>query len=926
MMRLLSLIAVVGAALVAACASPTGKDVAPASVPQPFAGPHAVDAGARGADEGTKSAAGHVGASSPSAAPGAPPPFARVIEGAKRIDGPLVMWQKEDKVWIQLTPAQFGEPFLMSPKIRTGIGQGWVLGGLMAFSVGGAGGPQVVEFVRVYNQVRLQAMNLEVTAAAGTPEARAVASSYSPSLLGSTQVASQPDPKSKAVLVEANGLFLSDMLGIGMMLQRSFHQGYGMDSRHSSISAVRGSAAASVIETQNHFYTGNLALAQPGTAPGVHPQVPRYVPDARSLFVGLHYSLSPLPAVPMATRAADPRVGYFSTSVLDFSNDLARSPRERFVDRWRLEKKDPAAALSEPVKPIAFWIDRNVPLAYRDTIRSAILEWNKAFERIGFKNAITVQQQPDDASFDTLDTGHVSVRWMMDMNPMFGAIGPSNVDPRTGEILDADIGIEGMMLRSSRNERTQLLNGVIAGGSSNSSLAADFAAAFPNPYRPPVGLRSDDYCAYAGAAAEQMSYALDVLAARDELDPKSPEAQRFVLDYLKDSVMHEVGHVLGLRHNFRASRVYTQAQLSDPAFTRANGTSGSVMEYRAVNLARPGERAGTPFQLTLGPYDYWAIEYAYKPIAKGQEKAVLQEIAARSNEPLLAYGTDEDNNYGLDPETVQLDLGNDPVAFASKRLDIARDLFKRQETRHLSPDEDYAVLRRSLNFALADVTRSVALLARQIGGVRTLRDYPGSGREPLQPVSAQVQRQSLDLIVSAVLGADGLTLTPALQRRLAPDYLDRGEFGTATDYALPQRLLNLQRTVLGYLMSEAVAARILDSAAKVDRPQDAFTLSDLYAPITTAIWSGLESGASVPAARRDLQRDHVNRLAQALLHPLPRADARALMRVQAKTLLARLEASNRRPGRRDAETRAHLQDSAETLRQALSARLPRLGV
>jgi hypothetical protein len=241
-------------------------------------------------------------------------------------------------------------------------------------------------------------------------------------------VASQPNPDNKAVLVEANGLFLSDMLGIGMILQRAFHQGYNLDGRHTTISAVRGTPQTSVIETQNHFYTGGLAIAQPGMPgpPGVVPLVPRYLPDARSLFVGLHYSLSPLPAVPMATRRADPRVGLFSTTVLDFSNDLARTPRKRYIDRWRLEKKDPAAALSEPVKPITFWIDRNVPLAYRDTVKSAILEWNKAFERAGWHNAIAVEQQADDADWSSLEgTRLIAVRWFAIDGPGATAVGPS---------------------------------------------------------------------------------------------------------------------------------------------------------------------------------------------------------------------------------------------------------------------------------------------------------------------------------------------------------------------------------------------------------------------------------------------------------------------------------------------------------------------
>ena len=401
--------------------------------------------------------------------------------------------------------------------------------------------------------------------------------------------------------------------------------------------------------------------------------------------------------------------------------------------------------------------------------------------------------------------------------------------------------------------------------------------------------------------------------------------------------MHEVGHALGLRHNFRASRAYTEAQLSDPEFTRAYGTTGSVMEYSAVNLPSPGKRGGMPFQTTLGPYDYWAVEYAYKPMAVGAKpeevKAELLKIAERGKEPQLAFGTDEDILFGLDPEIIQGDLGADPLAFAAKRLEIARDLFKRQETRSLPPDSDYAVLRRSLGFAIGDVARAVGVLARQLGGVRTLRDYPGSGREPLLPVSATVQRQSLDLMSKAVLAADGLNLTPALQRRLAPDYLDRAEFvGEPTDFALPQRLLGLQQALLNFLMSDGLAARVLDSATKVDKPAEAFQLAELYQRLSDDVWSELGKGGvqagSIRPERRELQRSHVNRLAVALLRtsPAARADARGLTRLHARRLLTRLEAAQGRGVRADSDTAIHLADSIDTLRQALAAPLQRQGL
>ena len=896
-----------------AAATPGGL---PATPPAVLPAAQGAAAGASAAQRAPVAAAPPPPAAAAAPAPGGPPPFAVVTKDARQIDGPITAWQKDEKLWLELAPEQFGKPFMLSPKLSTGIGEAFVLGGLMAYPVSGAGGPQLVEFVRVHNTVRLQARNTDVIAKPGTPEARAVAVSYSPSLLGSAAVASQPHPQRKTVLIDASTLFLSDMLGVGMQLQRAFRQGYSLDPRNSSITAVRGSPQSLEIQTQNHYYSGNIAVPQPGTPSGVPaPTVPKYVPDSRSLFVGHHYSLAPLPEVPMVPRRADARIGLTTASVLDYGDDVARSPRVRMIERWRLEKKDPQAELSEPVRPITFWLDRNVPLKYRAVISEAILEWNKAFERIGFKDAIVVRQQADDAEFDTLDLGYPSVRWLMSAVPGFGAIGPKHVDPRSGEILDADVAFESLSSRQLRNLRAQTLPGT-----------ASFAAVLGGGHAAHAG---HEHCLFGDMAAEQLGYALDVLEARGELEPASPQTEAFVHAYMKDTLMHEIGHVLGLRHNFRASRVYSEQQLADPEFTRRNGTTGSVMEYNAINLPRPGQRGGVPFQTTLGPYDYWAIEYAYKPIAPAQENAELLRIAARSSEPLLAYGTDEDAAAGIDPETIPLDLGADPIAYAAKRLEIARDLFLRQERRELRPDESYAVLRRSLAYAIGDAGRAVGVLVRQIGGVRTLRDHPGSGRDPLQPTGAATQRQALQLIAQHVLAIDGLAVTPTLQRKLAPDFDDRGDNpALPTDYPVPQRLLDLQRVVLGQLMSDAVAARILDSVGKADRPKDAFQLSELYARLNRDIWSELAKGGNVSATRRELQREHINRIAGTLLRPSPqtRADARSLLRMQAHQLQAQLDKALQHQNTMDAATRAHLQDSAETLAQALSAKVLRAGV
>ncbi len=867
-------------------------------------------------------------------APGQAQPFSTVIKDARRIDGGLItVWQKDDRFWFELGPDDFAKPFFFGPKLASGIGENGLYGGAMLGRWGTFGRQQLVQFRRVHNQVQLLALNTAFEAPAHSPEGRAVQAAFSPSLVGSAIVASQPHPERKTVLVEATPIFLTDLLGLGIQLQRAYRQNYSFDRGNSAITAVRGKPGELVFEVQAHYATTNLALPQPGSPlpPAAQPTQPRSLPDARSLFIGVHYAFAALPAQPMRPRLADPRIGHFAVSVANFGSDLARNPRQRFVNRWRLEKKDPSAALSEPVKPITFWLDRTIPLKYRDAITRGVLGWNVAFEKIGFKDALVVKVQPDDADFDTLDVGTASIRWMTNSQPSFGAIGPSQVDPRSGEILDADISFESMSSRDLRAARAQILSGATAAGWAALMQLPDAAAAVPLAERSETVHQHGPSCEHGDLAAEQLSYALDVLAARGEVDPDSPEAERFVLAYLTDVTLHEVGHTLGLRHNFRSSRIYTRAQMNDPAFVRQHGLAGSVMEYAPINLAEPGAPEVPAFQTDLGPYDYWAIEYAYKPLAPEQEAAELQRIAARSAEPQLAYGTDEDNSLGIDPESLIMDLGDDPVAFARQRLDIARDLIQRQATRALRPDRDYNVLRRSVAYALRDMGRAGGVLARQIGGLRTLRDFPGSGRDPLQPVDAGTQRAALEQISRHFMSADAMAVPASLQRRLAPDFGERsdalfaGESNLATDFAPGMQLLALQRTLLAQLMSDGVAERLLDNEGKTSPGETGFRLGELYERLSRDLWSELDArSGDIPSARRDLQREHANRLAAQLLRPLAqgRATARSLARLQAQELVARIEAAQRRPGQ-SAEVRAHLAETGEQLRQALQARLNR---
>ncbi|HEX6138095.1 MAG TPA: zinc-dependent metalloprotease, partial [Casimicrobiaceae bacterium] len=686
-------------------------------------------------------------------------PFAEVVKDAHESKGLFNLWQKDDKVWIEIEPEQFDQPFFFKSAVNQGIGENRIFGGAMTYPFGVA---QIVVFHKHGQSVQLIAKNVHYTAKAGTPEARAVAAGFSDSLLAAAPIASQPQPERKSVLIDANALLLADIPMAASVLELAYRQPYGFDVRNSSIGRTRTQPDNVTLEVSAHYSLSRLALPPPPPATSSLPPPPFTLPDVRSMFIGYHYTFAKLPEAPMHSRAADERVGYFTTEVLDFTSDVPRTPIQRYANRWRLEKQDPAAALSEPKQPIVFWLDRNIPLRYREPIRQGILEWNKAFERIGFKDAIRVEVQPDDADFDTSDIRHASVRWQTVAKTSYGAIGPSVVDPRTGEILDADIAIDANNVRVVRNLRHEYL-----------PPRRDAFAELAQARAAPQSRAEARSCAYDDLATEEAAFGLSLLEARGDLDPDSPEVDRFVDRFLKSVTMHEVGHTLGLRHNFRASTVYTEAELADPGFTAEHGISGSVMEYNPWNLAVRGEKQGEYQMSTLGPYDYWAIEYAYKTIPAEQEPAELAKIAARSSETELAFSTDEDVAYfAVDPAVNQLDLGRDPLAYAIKRLALVRELWQRTEHLELGAGESYSVLRRNFTRGLNEASQGALYASKYVGGLTTLRDRAGSGRQPLMPVDAAKQRAALDMLANEVLSTDSFNFPPAFLRRMAVSTFD----------------------------------------------------------------------------------------------------------------------------------------------------------
>jgi hypothetical protein len=876
-----------------------------ASLPAAKTTEAAASAPAAGAPSGAASAATPPAPSAASAASLAKP-FAEVIKEAKEQPGLFPLWTKDEKVWIEIKPEQFDQPLFLQINRTRGLGAREPFTSPMLRSY-------IVEFHKLGNLVQLVAINTQFIAQEGTPIARAVRESSSDSLLSAVTVASQPHPERKSVLIEANALLLSDIPGGATELEGAYRIGYSFDARNSSFSATHNGPELTGFAVHAHYSVPKLA-APPQVAPSTPPvPPPKHLEDTRSLFLGYYYSFAKLPPK-MEPRVADDRLGHFVVRRWDYSSDIAKFPETYYVKRWRLEKKDPTAELSEPKQQIVYWIDRNVPEKYRESVKAGILEWNKAFEKIGFKDAIRVEIQPDDADFDTADAHHASVRWVVRDEQGALAIGPSRSDPRTGEILDADIEIEDGWTRLPRRVASEQL-----------------------PPRHAQPGRDDTYCDYGDAAMDELAFALDLLAARGVIDADGPEAEQYVQATLKDVVTHEVGHTLGLQHNFRASTIYTQKQLSDPAFTRTNGISGSVMDYNAVNLALQSESQGDYVMHSIGPYDYWAIEYAYKPIAPEHEREELAKIASRSNEPLLAFGNDIDAGFegpteGMDPQVNRRDLGTDPLGYASRRMELSRELWARLQTRQLKPGESYEMLRRNFLVGLTQLGNASVISAKFVGGVVYVRDHAGSGREPFTPVPADKQRAALRQITEGLLSVDSFGLQPEFVRRLTVDQFDRfrddaGLSAITPDLSLTTRMLIVQRTVLDQLMSDGVATRIEESAYRRGKGEQGFRLSELYDTMQNAIWSELKSGRDITVFRRNLQREHLRRLSATLLRPTSsvQADARALQRENAKELLVQIKAAQGR-GSLSKEARAHLAECQNTLEEALKAPLQRPGV
>jgi len=832
-------------------------------------------------------------------APGALKPMQEVLKDAKAIPGLLTLHQKDEKVWIAIRPEQFNQLMFFSYNVPRSVGERGLYGGQM-------GGAQAVVWRKVGNQVQLIAKNTEFFATPGTPQAQFVAESFSDSLLASAPLVAAPDPTNQAVLIEAQALLMTDIPGYLTKLESAYRMPFALDTRNSSFAALRNSAQLTGLEVQAHFSVPKLSAPPLTPSPVPMPSPPQATPDPRSLFVHFDYSFSLLPK-PMTPRLADERVGYFTVGRVDYTEDTAVKPRSHWIKRWRLEKQDPAAATSPVKTPVVYWLDKNIPEKYRQSVREGVLAWNPAFEKIGLQGALQVQQQTVTDEPTAMGARHAVIHWFSGADVGF-AIGPSQADPRTGEILRADIGMSDVFARSARR-----------------TFVEDWETLAQRSHV--HGGHDGQFCNYAQDAAHELHFAMDWLQSQG-LAMDGPQADKLAQQYVKDVVMHEVGHTLGLRHNFRGSTVYSLAQLQDPRFTREHGLSSSVMDYLPFNLSPANDNQGDYVMGVLGVYDHWAIAYGYSLFDPAQEATGLAQITAQSTRPELAYATDEDAGYGMtegiDPGVNRFDLGSDPLAYYKRRMTLSRQLWDRLQTMKLADGESYERLTRSFNSGFRALSQVAPLAAKYVGGVLTRRDRAGTGRPLFEAVPAARQREALQLITQDFFRAESFRFDPQLLSRLAVDPFERRG---GSQVSVVSSVLALQRAILDPLFSPAVAARLLEAPLKAPQGVMPLSLAQLHDSLQNAIWSEALLGQDASLLRRNVQREHLRRMTDVLVKPpatLP-PDARSLMRLNAQTLAAQLQKVLSR-GRLNKETQAHFAESLNTLQTALQAQVQRAGL
>jgi hypothetical protein len=773
-------------------------------------------------------------------------PYDRVItKEAKTDDGIFLVHRIGDRVYYEIPKDKLGREFLWVSQIaRTTLGAGYG---------GQAAGNRVVKWERRGDRVLLRAVSYEVIADPAAPIARAVEAANNNPIVMAFNVEAEKDGNP---VIEVTRLFTSDVTefsGRTRVGARNF------DASRSFVD--RAVSFPENIEVEaTHTYNNppvEAGAGRGGPAPGPgggRGRAQTLRPGSHS--VVMHFSMVLLPEKPMQPRLFDERVGYFSTAKIDYGIDEHRAPQRRYITRWRLEKKDPNAALSEPVKPITYYIDPATPKKWIPYLKAGVESWQPAFEAAGFKNAVIARDAPtlqEDPDWSAEDARYSVIRWLP--STIENASGPHVHDPRSGEILETDIQFYHNVMNLARNW----------------------------------------YFVQAGA-----------LDPRAQKLPLPDDLMGKLVQYV---AAHEVGHTLGFQHNMKASSMYTLAQVRDPKWVRENGHTPTLMDYSRFNyVAQPEDRiAADDLIPKIGPYDKWATMWGYKPISGAAspeaEKKTLDEWARQQDKsPWLRFSTE--GSAGTDPGELTEAVGDEDAVAATtlgmKNLErVANLLMTATTTRQGEPYNDLEeVYARMLGQWSLEMNHVAAI----VGGYNSQQKHIGQTGLRFQLIPRAKQEGAVKYLVDNAFKTPKWALNSEILRRIEPvGVLDRIEAS--------------QTRVLNSLLSSPRVLRLVEQEA-VDGAA-AYAPLDFLADVRRGVFSEVYGGAAQPvdAYRRNLQRAYVETLGNRVNGEQAQSDdVRAFFRGELKTLETDLRGA-RVPT--DRATMLHVEDLRQQIARAL---------
>ena len=689
-------------------------------------------------------------------------------------------------------------------------------------------GSKVLKLKRYFNRVEFEVQNNAMYFDPKNPLSRSSDSNVSSAILASSPIVAE---KGQACLIGVDNIFLSESLH---QITRGFIPG-GVNKNPFKIGKLaKERTKYSDIKNypENTDFIVQYVYSNPtptnwGSDVGLT--------DPRSVNVTLQHSFIELPKNNYQSRYEDPRVGYFATQKTDMTSADDPTPYRDMIHRWHLEKKDPSQSRSVVKNPIVWWIENTTPLEFRDAIKEGVLSWNKAFEKAGLINAVEVQVQPDDADWDAGDVRYNVLRWTSSPRPPFGGYGPSFVNPRTGQILGADIMLEYVYF-TNRVKYEKIYD----------TFASDFLT--PN----------EKEC-FAGRFLQQGNM-FGMMTMGEISNYSNLEQHRIIYESLVKLTLHEVGHTLGLSHNFYASNLHSFNNIHDRHITEPIGLTSSVMDYVSANVGVDSKHHGQFYSTTPGPYDIWAIEFGYTPGLESpeDEKERTKTLLNKSVKNEFKYGNDADDmrspGKAIDPRIMISDMSSDPVSYAQERMNIIRSVYPTLNEKFEKDGESYHGLRDAfvvLNNEYANCTR---VISRYIGGVYMDRSMVGQeGKEkPFVPVPEENQKWAMTLLTKYAFAPNAYQIPSGLYNYLQKER--RGWSGT-NDPNILNMFLNIQKDLFNHLLHINVLKRI----SNTELYGNTYGLSDMMKDLTSACFSA-DAGSNVTLMRINLQTEYTRRL------------------------------------------------------------------